>query len=294
MNEIYIVNDKEYSVSPDNLQKFLSDFPNAVKKDISAKTSPTDQSAFVEQGAALNMESNLGTTSLESQNALIPKQENAIPAPVEDKKLSFGQSVKNSFSALAEQFGDVYEFWSGDRANLDIATAVISNEIFGQDNVDDYVKRQEAKGKSEFWTAGLGTEEITSAMSRYEQEQQESAFETRGIIESYKDGDAGGVAAGVVNALTNMVGSVGYLVGTGGAGFTFDYVADNYVNYNRQKAQNKGVSFDALVRSGESEGLTPIAIAAGQSALEFAGLGTVVKTALGKQAISKIGQNIVN
>ena len=294
MNEIYIVNGKEYSVSPANLQKFLSDFPNAVKKDISAKTSPTDQSAFVEQGAALNMESRLGSTSLESQNVLAAEPAIASPVPVEDKKLSFGQSVKNSFSALAEQFGDIYEFWSGDRANLDIATAVISNEIFGQDNVDEYVKRQEAKGKSEFWTAGLGTEEITSAMSRYDQEQQESAFETRGIIESFKDGDAGGVAAGVVNALTNMVGSVGYLVGTGFSGFTFDYVADNYVNYNRQKAQNKGVSFDALVRSGESEGLTPIAIAAGQSALEFAGLGTVVKTALGKQAISKIGQSIVN
>lgn len=293
---IYILNGKEIDVPENEVNQFLKAFPNAqlAEQAVPGKPDPTSQSALVEPNQALNMESRLGSTSLESQNVLAAEPAIASPVPVEDKKLSFGQSVKNSFSALAEQFGDIYEFWSGDRANLDIATAVISNEIFGQDNVDEYVKRQEAKGKSEFWTAGLGTEEITSAMSRYDQEQQESAFETRGIIESYKDGDAGGVAAGVVNALTNMVGSVGYLVGTGGAGFTFDYVADNYVNYNRQKAQNKGVSFDALVRSGESEGLTPIAIAAGQSALEFAGLGTVVKTALGKQAISKIGQNIVN
>ena len=35
--------------------------------DIQVKTSPTNQSAFVEPGTALNMESNLGSTSLESQ-----------------------------------------------------------------------------------------------------------------------------------------------------------------------------------------------------------------------------------
>ena len=59
MNEIYIVNGQEYSVGPANLQKFLSDFPNAVKKDTSGKPDAMSQSALVEPETALNTESNL-------------------------------------------------------------------------------------------------------------------------------------------------------------------------------------------------------------------------------------------
>jgi len=67
MNELYTVNGQEYSVGSNNLQSFLTQFPDAVKKDPSAKTSPTSQSALVEPGTALNMGFNLGSTSLESQ-----------------------------------------------------------------------------------------------------------------------------------------------------------------------------------------------------------------------------------
>jgi len=67
MNELYTVNGQEYSVGSNNLQSFLTQFPDAVKKDPSAKTSPISQSALVEPGTALNMGFNLGSTSLGSQ-----------------------------------------------------------------------------------------------------------------------------------------------------------------------------------------------------------------------------------
>ena len=293
---IYILNGKEIDVPENEVEQFLRAFPNAqlAEQAMPGKPEPTSQGALVEPMQAPATESNLGATSLASQSAPVAEAAIASPAPAENRKLSFGESVKNSFRALGEQFGDVYEFWKGDRQSLDIATAAIANGVFGEENVDDYVKRQEARGKSPFWTKGLGTEEILSSMAGYEQEQMESQFETRGIIESFKDRDAAGVAAGIVNAMTNMVGSVGYLIGTGGTGFTFDYIADNYVNYNRQRAQNKGVTFNDLVKSGEAEEFTPIAVAAGQTALEYIGVNRVLKAVGGKNVVSGLGQNIIN
>jgi len=58
--------------------------------DIQVKTSPTNQSAFVEPGTALNMESNLGSTSLESQ-----EDDTAI-------ERALGKNIFTDF------FGDIY------------------------------------------------------------------------------------------------------------------------------------------------------------------------------------------
>ena len=49
-----------------------------------------------------------------------------------------------------------------------------------------------------------------------------------------------------------MVGSVAYGVGTLGTGFFADYVAENYVEFNKLKAENLGVSFNELVKSGKA------------------------------------------
>jgi hypothetical protein len=58
---------KNTLLAQNNLQRFLSDFPNATKKDALVKTSPVSQSALAEPGTALNMASPLVNISLESQ-----------------------------------------------------------------------------------------------------------------------------------------------------------------------------------------------------------------------------------
>ena len=67
MDEIYMVNGQEYSVGPGNLDGFLNDFPNAIKKDTLGNQLPTSQDALVETGIASDMDFTLGDTFLESQ-----------------------------------------------------------------------------------------------------------------------------------------------------------------------------------------------------------------------------------
>ena len=67
MDEIYVVDGQQYAVGPSNLDSFLNQFPDATKRSTSGNQSPTNQSAFVEPGTALNMGFNLGSTLSESQ-----------------------------------------------------------------------------------------------------------------------------------------------------------------------------------------------------------------------------------
>ena len=125
------------------------------------------------------------------------------------KPLSAWQSIKNSFSNLGEQVGDVYEFWftdEGANSALDIATNSIFSAISGQDSADEFAKKY---GDDSFLGEGLGSEATLEAIKKYEIEKAEFK-DTKGVIESVKEGDVGGVLAGTVNALTSMVGSVAY------------------------------------------------------------------------------------
>ena len=60
-----------------------------------------------------------------------------------------------------------------------------------------------------------------------------------------------------------------------------DYVAENYLEFNKLKAENLGVSFNDLVLSGEADNAIPIGMGAVSTALEYIGLGTVLKGAKG-------------
>ena len=198
--------------------------------------------------------------------------------------LSAWQSIKNSFSNAGEQIGDIGEFWfdtkgdgGGAQSSLDIATNAVYSGIFGQDALDDYVEK---KGKDSWVSQGLGSENTLESIKKYEKEKQETK-ETLGIIESVKKGDIGGTIAGGINALTSMVGSVAYGAGTLGTGFFMDYVAENYIEFNKLKAENSGVSFEELVKSGQADHAIPVGMGAVSTGLELVCLGTVLKASKG-------------
>ena len=199
--------------------------------------------------------------------------------------LSAWQSIKNSFSNVGEQVGDVFEFWfdtneeegGGARSALDIATNTVFAGIVGQEYVDKFVEEQ---GEDSWLTGGLGTKKTLESIEKFKKEELESK-DTLGIIESVKNGDVAGALAGGVNAVTSIVGSAVYNVGTLLTGFFMDYTAKNFVEYNKLKAENLGVSFDELLKSGDADNAIPIGMGAISTALEYIGLGAVAKGAKG-------------
>ena len=132
-------------------------------------------------------------------------------------KISTWQSIKNSFSNLYEQITDIGEFWGdegGKDAAKDIATNAIYSSLYGQKNLEN----------KDVWFGGdVGAENTLDALARYEKDQMEMK-QTKGIIESAKDGDIGGVLAGSINAVTNMIGSVAYGSATFGMFYSVDHL----------------------------------------------------------------------
>lgn len=208
-----------------------------------------------------------------------PTAESKDMGSISEEPLSAWQSVKNSFSNLGEQIGDVKEFWlddDGANASLNIATNAVASMVFGQDSVNEFVKDREDKG----FGLGLGSETTLKNIEAFKKEQLESK-RTIGIIDSVKEGDVGGVIAGSINAVTSMLGSIAYGAGTLMTGFFMDYAAENYVSFNEMKAENLGLSLDELIKSGEADTAVPVGMAAVSQGLEMFGLGTVLKATRG-------------
>ena len=224
------------------------------------------------------------TNDSASADPAVESNQNAMGSKSE-KPLSAWQSIKNSFSNIGEQVGDVFEFWfdtneeegGGARSALDIATNTVYAGIFGQDKVDQFVQEQ---GEDSWLVGGLGTKQTLESIEKFKKEQLESK-ETLGIIESVKNGDISGALAGGVNAITSMIGSVIYGAGTLGTGFFMDYTAENFVEFNKLKAENLGVSLDELLKSGEADNAIPVGMGVISTGLELIGLGTVAKGAKG-------------
>ena len=190
--------------------------------------------------------------------------------------LSAWQSIKNSFSNLGEQLYDVKEFWlddDGANASLDIASNAVASMIFGQENVDKFVEEQ---GEGTFLTEGLGSKGTIEDLKAYAEEKGKSK-QTLGIIEGAKKGDIGAMIAGGVNAFTSLLGSVGFGAGTLGTGFFMDYAAENYIEFNKLKAENLGVDLKELIKSGEADTAIPVGMAAVAQGLEMVGLGTIFR-----------------
>jgi hypothetical protein len=208
-----------------------------------------------------------------------------------EEPLSAWQSIKNTFKKAGERIYDVVEFWGAEEgagSGLDIATNSFYSLLSSQEAVDEY-----AKNNPGFMSEGLGSEATIEAIEKYKLEQDESNFATKGLVASAKDGDVGGLIAGGVEALVNAFSSGIYFLGTGGAGVFSEDVAENYITYNKQKAENLGVSLDELIRSGEADNLVPVGLGAVSVGLERFGFGKVLKAAAGKNIIKNISAKLI-
>ena len=211
-----------------------------------------------------------------------------------EKPLSAWQSIKNSFLKAGERIGDIGEFWGAEEgmgSALDIATNSTYALLVGQDNIDSFV---ESVGEENSWlVGGLGTKETLEAIEKYKKEQEESAFETKQITESIKQGDITGAGAGIVEALVNGISSVAYFLGTAGAGVYSENVAENYITYNEQKAKNLGISMPELIKSGKADNLAPVGLGTISVALERLGLGKVAKVAGGNSIVKNLSNKLI-
>jgi len=220
-------------------------------------------------------------------------QSEAGSLALQETELTTAQSIKNSFSNMFEQLGDVVEFWGADEGQgsaLDIATNTVAASIFGQKKIDDYAART-----SDYVSGGLGTEATVEAMKEYEKELAQTK-RTKGIIESAKEGDIGGMFAGSVNAVTNAIGSIGYTVGTLFTGNVVNYIANNYVEYNKLKANNLNLEVKDLIKQGKADTAAPISMGILSGLLENIGsstmAGSAVKGLAGKTSLAGINKRI--
>ena len=243
----------------------------------SAEDFPTDD---VPSAVAESQEGEIALTDQEIEDTESDSVDTSSELQEDDEPLSSWQSIKNSFSNLGEQVGDIFEFWldtegdgGGARASLDIATNAVWSAMFGQESVDAYVKE---KGKDSYMAQGIGSESTIESIKKFEKEKLESK-QTKGVIESVEKGDIGGVIAGTINSLTSAVGSVGFGVSTVGAGFLSEYIAENYVEFNKLKAKNLGVTSEELIKSGKADTAIPIGMGVVSSGLEYIGIGAVLK-----------------
>lgn len=272
----YIYNGKEFSadeVFAAAEQKGLSIDQYIIDYGIDVVEDPMEIASFqtgpVEETVAA------GPQKIETVNMESMPESGLSVLPEVDKPTAW-QSIKNSFSNLGEQIGDIFEFWGADEgagSALDIATHAVYETIFGRENIEKFI---EFAGEDSFWTRGLSVKETKTAIDKFEKEKEETK-QTLGIIESLKQGDMAGVAAGIINGVTNGIGSVAYMFGTGGAGFAADYVADSYVEYNKIKAENEGKSLKQLIDDGEASNAVPVAMGAVMTGLERIGFGAISK-----------------
>lgn len=265
---IYIVGNEKYNIPEEKVQEFLKAFPGAVLEQ--AKTAGVSMGAAAPIAKAPSMDYGLENGFLESQ----------------ETNISPWQSIKNSFSNMFEQFGDIGEFWSGDSASMDLATAALAEQMLGRDTVK---KIEDKYGKDAWVSQGIGLDEILQNISKLEKEKAQTK-KTIGLVESFEKGDLGGVAAGAINAVVNGLGSVAYGIGTGMTGYIFDYAAENFVEHNKELAKKKGKKIDQLIIDKEAETLTPFAFALGQGALETVGVSKVLSPfvkGVGKSAFAK-------
>ena len=83
------------------------------------KTTPTTPGAVVEETVA-PVKEDMELTSVDTSSEL------------QQIELSGFESIKNSLYNIGTDFGRIIDFWTGDSAALDIASAAIDNSIFGE------------------------------------------------------------------------------------------------------------------------------------------------------------------
>jgi hypothetical protein len=196
--------------------------------------------------------------------------------PYEDgRKMSIVQSLKNSLYNAANEFSKIGDLYGGGPM-FDIASSRIYESIFG-----------DAGDLPDTWLyEGLGDKEIKENIDALEDQLKQSRG-TIPFIESVKAGEYGRAIASAFGAVINITGSLAYVAATGGSGYFFDFVSENWLEYNKGKAARLGITLEELVEQNLDENAAPIRNAAFMSLLENIGAFKILNIGKGKAGIIK-------
>jgi len=213
------------------------------------------------------------------------------------EEMSNWESFKNSLYNAFEMIDDVDEFYgvgTGDKSvaevaeegnlgaysGMSIARTIIYENIFGRENV----KEMAIKYPSLFKTfLSSDSETFKKVLENFEiEKQQQKKTKTFAEADSFTD-----YLTVVGGSVVNVLGSVGYNLGTLGTGFFVEFAADNFITANEAKAKSKGKSIDQLLKDGEADVDAPVRIAALQAGLEYVGFSKIMKPFKVSKTINK-------
>jgi hypothetical protein len=281
----YKVNDNIYNLPEDKVQDFLKAYPSAELLEGEGKQEPAPQTTAAAVGSnTLDMGLQSADGSLESQDPAkgffeqvfgadddreetyeqrelrqTIELENKIaetaakrevdPETGKFKELSSTDKMLNSVGNMADQFQQFVP-------NLVISSNKIFRGLFGDEAIDSFVANESIP---EFFKEGLSDKDLDEAIQQVKL--QEAEMQSTGeITKGFAEGDAGEIAAGIVNGITSIGSSLAINTLTAGGGLIPDMIGRAYIDYNEALAEEKGKTISDLVQDDEDEVLVPATI----------------------------------
>ena len=271
------------------------------------KTTPTTPDAVVEETAASNqpsMELDSVDTSLELQ----PGEQGYFRQ--ERKKGRTAEEIRQGVALTPERLKEIF----AEEKRLDELVASLTNResitnalnnakldikqgvefslggFMGIDDNDALMLADDALFNA---ISGKSDETRLKNIAKYKEEQSK-VKQILPIIATFKR-DPSKVPAAIFSNIISVGGSVAYGIETLGIGYFTDFLAENYINFNEEKAKELKTDLGTLIKTGQDEVTTPILISTAQTALESIGFAKILKgTKVGK-AISppRVGKDIV-
>jgi len=170
------------------------------------------------------------------------------PKPQEGDKLSMAQSMENSINNLGTSLKGVVP-------HLNLVTTNVFQKVFGKELTDKFNKlpRLNISSDGVDLVSGMTTEQIRNqALDKLDQLAAETK-QTTGLVSSVKEGDVGGIAAGIVDSFTSLVATLVPTVASGGSLLVTEMMGQSMYDYNTAKAKSKGVSVKDLYKSGDAD-----------------------------------------
>lgn len=271
------------------------------------KTTPTTPDAVVEETAASDqpsMELDLVDTSLELQ----PGEQGYFRQ--ERRKGRTAEEIRQGVALTPERLKEIF----AEEKKLDELVASLTNResitnalnnakldikqgvefslggFMGIDDNDALMLADDALFNA---ISGKSDETRLKNIAKYKEEQSK-VKQILPIIETFKR-DPSKVPAAIFSNIISVGGSVAYGIETLGIGYFTDFLAENYINFNEEKAKELKTDLGTLIKTGQDEVTTPVLISTAQTALESIGFAKILKgTKVGK-VISppKVGKDIV-
>jgi len=194
-----------------------------------------------------------------------PVQQGVIKTP--DKPLSFTESVSNSVSNLATSLKGTLP-----RLSLLAGEALektIGKELTGQLSA---LPRLEFSGDGVEIHTGRTPEDIRDQAIRELDALSAQTKRTTGLVESASDFNVPGLAAGVIDAVGSLAGTIIPAAASGGSLLVTDMVGGSLYDYNSAKAKSKGLTTQELFDKGEADFGVPAALGGVAFGLEMIGL----------------------